>query len=453
MRHSFNVGVFGDAMIDEYYSVKVKGVSPEFPIPSMHSHDAVPISYPGGAANVIRQFCYFPCINPWLVSFIDENARRCFSDHSINLDLCRLIDSGVPIKRRFYSEGFPTYRWDVEKENYGLGSDVQNHSMELYKKFFSNLSNFDAVIISDYDKGVFSSNLSYPPKSIMTVVDSKSKDIDKWYGCTVFKPNLKEASEVSGKSSPIDAGIWIKSRIKCDHVVITNADKDVTVVSKDGVEVIEPCRTIDAVSVIGAGDCFTAILTLSLLEGMNIKDAATRAWKAGSLYVQNKYNSPITPLDLLGGKYVADPSLLRNRNFKLVFTNGCFDLIHKGHVQNLKFAKSKGDKLVVALNDDASIARLKPNRPIQCLNDRIEILSALEDVDFLVSFSEDNPFNLIHAIEPDVLVKGNEYLFNEIVGYGIVKEAFVFPMVDGCSTTNLIRKMIESEQAEHFSSK
>jgi len=449
----FNIGVFGDAMIDEYYSVTVKGVSPEFPIPSMHSFDDVPKVCPGGAANVIKQFSYFPNVNSWLISFLDSNASKCFSDHSINLDFCDLIECSIPVKRRFYSEGFPTYRWDVEKENYGLGSEAQLNCINLYKKFYSNVSKFDAVIFSDYCKGVFSSSgLNYVPKDVLTVVDSKSKDLDKWFGCTVFKPNFKEAAEISGKNNPVDAALWIKSRIKCKHVVVTNADKGVTVVSKDIVEVIEPSKVIDCISVIGAGDCFTAILTLSLLEGMNIKDAATRAWKAGSLYVQKRYNSPITPLDLLDGKYVSDPTMLRNRNFKLVFTNGCFDLLHNGHVQNLRFAKSKGDKLVVALNDDASIAKLKPSRPIQCLSDRLQILSSLEFVDFLVSFSEDTPLNLIKDIVPDTLVKGDEYPFSLIAGSDIVKEVLTFPMVDGCSTTELIRKMIESESTKVFSS-
>jgi D-beta-D-heptose 7-phosphate kinase/D-beta-D-heptose 1-phosphate adenosyltransferase len=447
MKVSFNVGVVGDAMIDEYYSVRIKGISPEFPIPSMHSFDSTPSTIrPGGAANVINQFLHFSNINSWLISFLNDYSKRCFSENSINVDFCRDINSCIPIKRRFYSDGFPTYRWDVEKENYGLGADIQLHCLELYNSFFSNISKFDAVIFSDYGKGVFfPNNFHYVPKDIITVVDSKSKDLDKWFGCTVFKPNLKEAIEISGKSNAVDAGIWIRSRIKSDHVVITNADKGVTIVSKDGIEQITPLNPPQqATSVIGAGDCFTAVLTLSLLEGMNIKEAAFRAWEAGQVYVQNKYNYPITPLDLLKGKFVSDPLLLRNRNFKLVFTNGCFDLIHNGHIQNLKFAKSKGDKLVVALNDDSSVARLKPNRPVQSLADRIQILSSIEHIDYLVSFSEDTPLELISNIAPDVLVKGDEYDFNEIVGSDIVKEVFVFPMVCGCSTTNLIRKMVES---------
>lgn len=446
MAESFSICVFGDAMVDEYYSVKIKGVSPEFPIPAMHSLDSIPRVCPGGAANVANQFLYFGNVNPFLASFVDEYSKKCFVNGSINIDFCKNIPTSVPIKRRFYSDGFPTYRWDIEKDNYGLGSEVQIHCMDLYNKVFSNTSKFDAIIFSDYGKGVFSpDNFNYIPKDLLTVVDSKSECIDKWFGCTVFKPNLKEAIRISGKTNAVDAGNWIRSRIKCNHVVITNADRGVTIVSQDSVKELGPLCCHDAVSVIGAGDCFTSILTLSLLEGRNIEEASYRAYKAGSIYVQNKYNKPITPLDLLENKYIEDPHLLSNRNFKLVFTNGCFDLLHNGHIQNLKFARSKGDKLVVALNNDKSVSRLKPGRPIQCLEDRISIISSLDFVDYVVSFSEDTPLQIINKINPDVLVKGDEYSFDQIVGSDIIKESFSFPMVSDLSTTGLVSRIAELE--------
>ena len=209
-------------------------------------------------------------------------------------------------------------------------------------------------------------------------------------------------------------------------------------------QVIEPSTNFEAVSVIGAGDCFTAILTLSMLEGFSIAESAGRAMKASSVYVQKKYNSPVTPLDLIEGKFLSDPSLLRNRNFKLAFTNGCFDLIHNGHISSLKFAKSKADKLVVALNDDQSVSRLKPNRPIQSLQDRINIISSLDFVDYVVSFSEDTPLKVINSVDPDVLVKGDEYTPDQIIGSDIVKEVFTFPMVGGLSTTRLLEKVKSS---------
>jgi D-beta-D-heptose 7-phosphate kinase/D-beta-D-heptose 1-phosphate adenosyltransferase len=438
---NFNIGVVGDAMIDEYYSVRIKGVSPEFPIPVMHSLDSVPRVCPGGAANVANQFNHFKGFDVKLVSFIDDYFKSCFSN-SINIDFCKSIETHIPVKRRFYSNGFPTYRWDVESQNYGLGTEIKRRCLDLHEGFFSNSKNFDCIIISDYGKGVFNlEGLNYIPKDTLTIVDSKSFCVDKWYGCTIYKPNFKEAIEVSGKSNAIDAGNWIRSRIKCQYVIITNADNGVTIVSKDGHQEIKPEVILKkAVSVIGAGDCFTAMLAVSLLNGYNIFDATNFAWRAGCKYVQKEYNSPIVPVDLVEDKFLEDPTILNSRNFKLCFTNGCFDLIHRGHIENLKFAKSKADKLVVALNDDDSVSRLKQGRPIQKLKDRISILSSLEFVDYIVSFSDNTPLSIIEKIRPDVLVKGDEYDFNEIVGSDIIKEVFAFPMVDGLSTTSLIGK-------------
>jgi D-beta-D-heptose 7-phosphate kinase/D-beta-D-heptose 1-phosphate adenosyltransferase len=438
---TFNIGVVGDAMVDEYYSVKIKGISPEFPIPVMQSVDPAPRICPGGAANVANQFRYFKDFKVKLVSFIDDYFERSFSS-LIDTDFCKSIETHIPIKRRFYSDGFPTYRWDLESQDYGLGTEIKSRCLDLHEGFFSNYKSFDCIIISDYGKGVFNlDGLNYIPKDVLTIVDSKSFCVDKWYGCTIFKPNLKEAIEISGKSNAVDAGNWIRSRIKCQYVVITNAANGVTIVSKDGHQEITPDSLPKAVSVIGAGDCFTAMLAASLLNGNDIFDAANFAWRAGCKYVQKEYNSPIVPVELLDSKFVEDPTLLSSRNFKLCFTNGCFDLIHRGHIENLKFAKSKADRLVVALNDDESISRLKPGRPIQSLKDRISILSSLEFIDYIVSFSDNTPYSIIEKIRPDVLVKGDEYSFNEIIGSDIVKEVFAFPMVNGLSTTSLIGKV------------
>lgn len=257
----------------------------------------------------------------------------------------------------------------------------------------------------------------------------------------MFKSNLKEAQQISGKVDIKDAANWIKSFLKCESVVITNAEKGLFVLSGNLSKLIIPEQLVEASSVIGAGDCFTAILTLSLLEGFDIFSAAHRAWKAGSIYVKKRYNSPICPLDLIEGKFVADPSLLESRNFKLCFTNGCFDLIHNGHIESLKYAKSKGDKLVVALNSDSSVASLKTGRPVQGLQDRIKIISSIEFVDYVVSFDESTPFNILNKIKPDVIVKGSEYKFDEIVGSDIIKEVHTCPMISDLSTTILIDRV------------
>lgn len=453
LNSKFRIGVIGDAIIDEYFSVHVKNISPEFPIPVMQSFTDKPRACPGGAANVAHQFTHFN-VEASLISFLDENSKLQLIDCGINVENCLIIKSNIPRKRRFYSDNFPTYRWDVEQDNYGLNEEgVSKACLDLYELNDSKIVQFDALIFSDYCKGVFSKNLfNFIPKTSISVVDSKSKNIEKWKGCTVFKPNYREAVAFSGLNNIVDAGVWIQNKLQCRHVVITNAEKGVTIVSspiegnKDlEIQEIKPDQDCDqAVSVVGAGDCFTAMLTLSLLEGLNISQAADIAWNAGLIYVKKKYNSPISPLDLIKNKFVENVSHFKNRSFKLVFTNGCFDLLHRGHIENLKFAKSKGDKLVVALNTDESISRIKKGRPLQSLEDRIKIISSLEMVDYIVTFSEDTPLNVIKEIQPDTIVKGSEYLYNEIVGSDIAKETLCFPMVDGASTTNLIKKIIST---------
>lgn len=444
--NKFKIGIFGDAMIDEYFFVSIKDISPEFPIPIMLSEQDTPKVYPGGAANVFSQYRYFNNVDPYLISFLDEDFISHFEE--INKDFSLKIDGKIPRKKRFYSKDVPTYRWDVEQSLYGLKEKIKESCEKLYS-FYNNIHNFDALIISDYDKGVFFlKDKNFIPKDIISIVDSKSLSPEKWFGCTVFKSNLSEAQKISGKEDIQDAASWIKSFLRCENVVITNAENGFFVLSNNFSKRMIPESTIEANSVVGAGDCFTAVLTLSLLEGLDIFSASYRAWKAGSIYVTKKYNSPICPLDLIDGKNVSDLSLFEKRNFKLVFTNGCFDLIHSGHIESLKYAKSKGDKLVVALNSDVSVASIKKGRPIQNLQDRINIISSIEFVDYIVVFDELDPLNILKKIKPDVIVKGSEYQFDQIVGSDIINEVHTCPMISDLSTSILIdrtKKLLREE--------
>jgi D-beta-D-heptose 7-phosphate kinase/D-beta-D-heptose 1-phosphate adenosyltransferase len=442
------IGVVGDSMIDQYYSVKIKKISPEFPIPVMHSSNDECKICPGGAANVAHQFLHFD-VDVKLISFLDEEAEKEFNKKRINTENCLIIKNKIPRKKRFYSDNFPTYRWDVEDQLYGLKEDLNNKCKELYLKNQNKIKELDAVIFSDYDKGVFigPDNLSnFIKHSKISVVDSKTSDVDRWFGCTVFKPNLSESFIISGKNDPIEAGKWIKSRIRCKYVVITNAEKGVFIIGGDNnnhwSKTIEPDHKFSqAQSVIGAGDCFTAMLTLQLVKGSSIEDSVDFAWRAGLNYVKNKFNYPVCESDLVKNKYIKNPKILSKRNFKLVFTNGVYDILHAGHIELLRFAKSKGDKLVVAVNSDESTSNIKKDRPIVGLEDRIKLLSSLEFVDFIVSFDENTPLEIIKEIKPDVLVKGSEYFKENIVGSDIVPETITCTMLEGRSTTNIIKKI------------
>jgi D-beta-D-heptose 7-phosphate kinase/D-beta-D-heptose 1-phosphate adenosyltransferase len=172
--------------------------------------------------------------------------------------------------------------------------------------------------------------------------------------------------------------------------------------------------------------------------GFTVAESAEIAWNAGAVYVQANMNRPIIPGEV-SWDGIVEPEDLRSRDFKLVFTNGCFDLLHEGHLNTLRFAKDKGDKLVVALNSDESIRKLKgEGRPVKPLEQRMAVMSALEMVDFVVSFPEETPAEVIDKIKPDALVKGGDWKTGTIVGEGVVPEIYRAPVVDGLSTTGFL---------------
>lgn len=437
-KNKTKIGVIGDAMIDQYYHVNVKKISPEFPIPVMLSECENSLDQPGGAANVSYQFQDFN-VDVNLVSFIDKEAKDFFTSKNLNVSLCVEIENKIPRKKRFYSGGFPTYRWDVEQSFYGA-DNIDFLCERLKNKCID--QKFDCVIFSDYEKGVFHND--WPQDLIkkipLTIVDPKSAHIEKWKGCTIFKPNAKEAIDISGKPNLIDAGKFLKDYLQCKSVVITNGGDSVIIVS-DNVLEIKPDKRIKAKSVIGAGDCFVAFLSLALARGFSIEDSVEISWKAGFNYVQNQYNQPLKRsifFDSLDQKKILPD--FSSRDYKLVFTNGCFDGgLTAGHIECLKFAKQQGDKLIIAINSDASIAKLKgQERPLIPLDQRIKIVSALEFVDYVVSFEEETPIELIKSIKPDIIVKGGDYDPNNVVGSEF-SEVRICPKYDCLSTTQKVQ--------------
>lgn len=445
---TLNIGVIGDAMIDEYYDVKIKRISPECPIPIMHSKEHEPKILPGGAANVVHQFKNFNAkVN--LGCLLDYKAKRIFEDARINTDYSVNIAHDISRKRRYYSEHIQVARIDIEKNNYGFNhDDLFLKTESLFDKFV--LNDFQAVIFSDYGKGIFNFfKNEYLKKFPITVVDPKNGDLTRWRGCTVLKPNQEEALKLSGKDNVRDAGLYLSELLECS-VVITQAAQGISVFEKGGITEIRPTVSpAVAESVIGAGDAFITFLTMAMCRGFSLQESADIAFKAGTLYVLNKHNKPldrfsiIHSIDSIGAKVINydEADMLCNRDYKLVFTNGCFDIMHMGHIDCLKFAKSQGDKLVVGLNSDESVSRLKPGRPIMSVKDRASVLAACEYVDYIVVFDDDTPLELIKKISPDVLVKGADYKEEDVVGYGIVPEIKRCPLVEGISTTSIIEKI------------
>lgn len=441
--------VFGDSMIDQHYNVKVTRISPESPnICVMLSEDSDPAEeHPGGAANICYQLANFNT-DSILFTYVDQHAEMVLRRAGIDSRGFVGLPGGIsPKKRRFYHDGIQVGdRWDIERPNYGM------HSLKLQKELLSSLHyphahEADVIILSDYDKGFFKDGVPVVlPNDIPVIVDPKRMPICRWNNCTVFKPNSAEAEDLSGCSSKHWRAQceFFMANLGCKAVVITQeGDGVVGYDAANGPFEHRPASHVEASNVVGAGDCFIGILGLAIGHGFTVAEAAEIAFEAGSAYVQNRSRSPLTPWQLQKkSKFVTVEDLV-NRDFKLVMTNGCFDAgLTRGHIECLRFAKSHGDKLLVALNSDASVSRLKGSgRPIYSIRDRMEIIGSLEFVDYVVVFEEDSPLKIIEAIKPDVIVKGGDYKEHEVVGFGFTK-IILSPYYDSMSTTEKIARII-----------
>lgn len=447
---NLRIGIVGDSMLDEYFNVNVRKISPEFPIPVMHSEECMPSAIlPGGAANVAYQLKNINK-NTFLCSFLDDYANEILQKNKIDTSLSVSINPYlVPRKKRFYSSDFPTYRWDVEKNNYGMNKDeLQEASENLCKKIMS--KDFDVLIFSDYDKGLFAnsivSSLAEKHPCSIRIVDPK-KDITKWKGCTLIKPNTQEACAITNeKEKPKQIDSIIK-QTNCKSVIITSEGSGFFGFNENYFEYKNPKSDKQANSVIGAGDCFIAFLGLCLGNNIPLEEAAEFAFSMGLIYVTEKHNKPLD-IDTIkktvigSSSKIVDYKRFEKRDFKLVVTNGCFDILHAGHIESLEFAKKQGDKLLVAVNSDESVGKLKPGRPVNKIQHRMQMLAALECVDYVACFEEDTPIEIIKHLNPEVLVKGHDYIDKEVVGRDYAKKIVFAPFIDGLSTTNIIDSII-----------
>lgn len=447
-KNRLRIQCIGDAMVDEYYDVSVNRISPEFPMPIMRAYSDKPQRRPGGVANVAHQFRHFN-VDVQLLCFTDNLLNKVLAEYDLSVvgeTALNVQDWGafIPVKRRFLDGDIQVTRLDVEQGDYGLRNNIHEfcrvaNGAQKHSKLP------DVAIFSDYDKGYFRSPDEFylehcRANGVMTIVDPKYAPLWKWKGCTVFKPNAKEAEELSGRSEWINQTAYFKKELECEAVVITQSGNGV--VGQWGNDYFEyrPDNKVDVKSSVGAGDCFVAFLAMAIGYGFEGREAVEIAYEAGAQYVQGNLNRPITAAELSNTKIVR-PQDLASRDFTLAFTNGCFDLLHSGHLHTLQFASQKADKLVVALNSDDSVKRLKgPERPVKELSERMSIMAALEMVDFVTYFDEDTPLECIKACKPHALIKGGEYGDGEIVGEDIVPETFRVPMVEGKSTTKLVEK-------------
>lgn len=456
--------VVGDVMVDRYIIGETSRLSPEAPVPvvAAREHDL----RPGGAANVASGVAALGVPVTLLAVTGDDIPAR---------ELGTLVGQfGVDFKPVAFNHLRTTEKvrivsgpQQIVRIDYETGVDGPALE-ELMDRYVSMLPNYAAVIFSDYNKGV----LSRLPEmlaaarrlGIPTFVDPKVANPEHYRDAFLIKPNAKEFAALFGENGALaDRANEALGRYGWDHMVVTRSADGMTHFSKDGCERHFPAEAQEVYDVSGAGDTVLAALTVGFLRGMSVPEAIAQANAAASIAVSHAGTYVVTKDDVeaqlseCGGgknKVRSLDELLRKlgqakfNGARIVFTNGCFDILHAGHVRYLAEARRMGDLLVVGLNGDESIRRLKgASRPVNGFEDRAEVLAGLASVDFVVGFDEDTPTHLIEAIKPHVLVKGGDYSIETIVGAETVialgGQVVTVPLVKDKSTTAIIARVIQ----------
>ncbi|MFW9618330.1 MAG: D-glycero-beta-D-manno-heptose-7-phosphate kinase [Sulfurospirillum sp.] len=459
-----SVLVIGDLMLDHYLWGKCDRISPEAPVQVVDIQKESTVL--GGAGNVVNNLLSLGAkVSVLSVVGDDDNGGEL---------LCMLKTLGADVdgivkqagrktskKSRVIASHQQVVRYDSESKE-----DITDLSAkELLVQCEKYLKNVDLVLLSDYGKGVLTNQftskvieLAHANKKPI-LVDPKGEDYSKYRGATLITPNKKEASiatkiAIKDDESLQKAGKLLRESLNLEYAIITLSEDGMAIFGEEFLKM--PTVAREVYDVTGAGDTVLASLGYALSCGLSMKEAASFA-NAAAAVVVGKLGSATVTLDEVDAyehslrsataesKIKTKEEILHllkaKKNQKIVFTNGCFDILHVGHVKYLEVAKSFGDMLIVGLNSDNSIKRLKgESRPINPLDDRAYVLASLESVSFVVPFEEDTPLDLIRAIEPDILVKGADYEGKVVVGSEIAKEVRLVQFVEGKSTTKIIER-------------
>ncbi|MEW5833224.1 MAG: D-glycero-beta-D-manno-heptose-7-phosphate kinase [Campylobacterota bacterium] len=457
----------GDLMIDHYLWGGCERISPEAPVQVVDIARETTVL--GGAGNVINNLVALGAqVRVGGVIGDDENGAELKSMlRAINVDgegLSLQAGRKTSKKSRIIASNQQILRYDRESKD-----PIASQSEEALLSYVARvIGECDIVILSDYGKGVITERVaqgviaSAKASGKKVLVDPKGKDYSKYRGAYLLTPNRKEASEATGISIRDDeslrrALLMLKETCDLECSMIT--------LSEDGIAVYDenmrrfPTVAKEVYDVTGAGDTVIASLSYALACGLSIDEAAPFANHAAAVVV-GKIGSATVTLDEIdayesslrqstsdahiktAGEIAQIAARLKSEGKKVVFTNGCFDILHVGHVKYLQEAKSYGDVLIVGLNSDSSVRALKgPSRPVNVEADRAYILAALESVDYVVMFSDETPYDLIKNVAPDILVKGGDYEGKTVVGAEFAGELRLVNFVDGKSTTATIERI------------
>ena len=464
----------GDVMLDRFVAGSVTRVSPEAPIPvlSVSREEAML----GGVGNVGRNVASLGGAAD-LIGVVGADRAAHEVDELIAAQgglTSRLIaqpDRPTTIKTRFVAQGQQLLRSDHETTA-ALSEESQRWVLAAVDDA---LDGATAVVLSDYAKGVLTDAVlsgalaRAAQHGLPVVADPKGDDFTRYAGATVLTPNVRELGlatrlPVHDDDAVIAAAQYVRETCRVGWVLVTRSEKGMTLVG-DGAPLHIPSKAREVYDVSGAGDTAVAALAVALAAGADMATAAVLANAAAGVVVGKSGTACVHPGDLdraltsaradAGAGKIVDKdaaldrvALWRQQGLKVGFTNGCFDLIHPGHVSLMRQAKAACDRLVVALNSDASVARLKgPTRPVQPEAARATVLASFEMADLIVVFAEDTPLELITAIAPDVLIKGADYARADVIGGDAVEAAggrvVLAELVDGESTTGTIRRLAQ----------
>jgi len=464
--------VIGDLMIDKYLWGQCNRVSPEAPVQVINIKSETEVL--GGAGNVANNLLMLGSSVEVLSVIgdceISNELRKLFKENRLSTKyLFEQKDRVTSKKTRIISAHQQVIRYDIESDE-----DINKKSeKKLIHIFNSIVNNFELIILSDYGKGVITDYIAREvikianSIGIKVLVDPKGTDYSKYTSAYLLTPNKKEASEATGinisdEKSLLDALIQLKNFCKLEASLITLSENGIAIF--DDKYRSHPTVAREVFDVTGAGDTVIAALGYAIAVKQDIDSAAVLANLAAGVVV-GKVGSATTSFDELIRyesslnhsnceenvvslvKFTKILDYLRKSKKKIIFTNGCFDILHLGHVKYLEKAKKLGDVLIVGVNSDDSVSRLKgKNRPINRINDRCCVLASLRSVDYVIPFSEDTPIELIRTIVPDILVKGGDYKDREVIGEKIARELVLIDFEEGKSTSNIISKIQENDR-------
>ncbi|QYN46240.1 bifunctional D-glycero-beta-D-manno-heptose-7-phosphate kinase/D-glycero-beta-D-manno-heptose 1-phosphate adenylyltransferase HldE [Gilliamella sp. ESL0405] len=457
-----NILVVGDIMLDRYWYGGTNRISPEAPVPVVKI-DALE-ERPGGAANVAMNITALGGhVRLIGLTGIDEPAKildEQLTQYHVQCDFVSVSTHPTITKLRVLSRNQQLIRIDFEE-----GFDNVDPSPML-ERIKTALASHNVLVLSDYAKGALSSVQAMiqlaNQANVPILVDPKGTDFERYRGATLLTPNMSEFEAVVGhchnEEQIIEKGYELIKRFDLKALLVTRSEKGMTLLQLDKPVYHLPTHAKEVFDVTGAGDTVIATLATALAAGQSLEESCFLANAAAGVVVGKLGTSTVSQIELEnairarknnGFGVMTEDELkeevrkARLRGEKIVMTNGCFDILHAGHVSYLANARKLGDRLVVAVNSDESVKQLKgESRPINPLRQRMIVLGALESVDWVVPFVEQTPQRLISNILPDVLVKGGDYKPEDIAGGKEVIEAGgtveVLNFEDGCSTTNII---------------